>query len=283
MERHQRQIAVRDLAAVIRERREALGLTLAELAARVSCAKSYISALENDQRGAPSDELLVRLEEALELAPGAIMGPGRWRRSMEAGGPTVRREVQALEDTRAAAHRLAALLRGPLAGPGGAKSLDGVYASGELKRLVDKLAPQEESPQMVPVSMGRDVPLINKVAAGYPTEFTDLSYPARVADEYVRCPDVTDPDAFAARVVGDSMAPVYVQGDVVVFSPAQPVVEGNDCFARLEPDHESTFKRVYFEEECIRLQPLNAKYPARTLHREQVAGLYAAVAVIKRV
>src|SRR6185295_1886767 len=90
------------------------------------------------------------------------------------------------------------------------------------------------------------VPLINSVAAGYPREFTDLGYPARVAAEYVRSPGIDDPDAFAARVVGDSMAPDYREGDVVVFSPARPVKSGTDCFVRLERDDMMTFKRVVF-------------------------------------
>ena len=131
-----------------------------------------------------------------------------------------------------------------------------------------------------------EVPLINRVAAGYPREFTDLGYPARVAAEYVRCVDVGDADAFAARVVGDSMLPEYREGDIVVFSPAREVKSGMDCFARIEPDQESTFKRVYVErgsegEELIRLQPLNPAYPARLLRREDVAGLYAAVSVTR--
>lgn len=133
-----------------------------------------------------------------------------------------------------------------------------------------------------------EVPLINKVAAGYPREFTDLGYPARVADEYVRCPDVHDPDAFAARVVGDSMSPEYREGDVIVFSPAREVKGGSDCFVRLERDAETTFKRVYFEtgpagEELIRLQPINNAHAPRVLPREDVAGLYAAVKAIREV
>jgi SOS-response transcriptional repressor LexA len=57
-----------------------------------------------------------------------------------------------------------------------------------------------------------------------------------------------------------------------------------DCFARIEPDHESTFKRVYLEEgDVIRLQPLNPAYPARVLAREQVAGLYAAISVTRSI
>ena len=71
------------------------------------------------------------------------------------------------------------------------------------------------------IPLALEVPLINKVAAGYPREFTDLAYPARVADEYVRCPDLDDPDAFAARVVGDSMQPNYAEGDIVIFLSGQ--------------------------------------------------------------
>lgn len=140
----------------------------------------------------------------------------------------------------------------------------------------------------LPRAPKREVPLINAVSAGYPREFTDLSYPARVADEYVQCPDIEDPDAFAARVVGDSMMPDYRQGDVIVFSPGKTVRSGQDCFVRLERDAETTFKRIYFEtgpggEELIRLQPINNAYPPRTFPREDIAGLYVAVKAIREI
>ncbi|MBX3388051.1 MAG: LexA family transcriptional regulator [Phycisphaeraceae bacterium] len=135
--------------------------------------------------------------------------------------------------------------------------------------------------------LAREVPLINRVQAGYPAEFTDLSYPARMADEYVRCPDIDDADAFAARVVGESMMPEYREGDVVVFSPAREVRAGMDCFVRFERDGETTFKRVFFESgaagEMIRLQPLNPAFSAQVVEREKVGGLYAAVSVIKKI
>jgi hypothetical protein len=68
-----------------------------------------------------------------------------------------------------------------------------------------------------------------------------------------------------------------------------------DCFVRLEPDHRTTFKRVYFERgapgegggegsgEMIRLQPLNPRFAAMVVPRERVAGLYAAVSVTRMV
>ena len=164
----------------------------------------------------------------------------------------------------------------------------GEHEEREVGRSPGREVVQQGSGWRVKELLPREVPLINKVAAGYPAEFTDLGYPAGVASEYVRGVGVSDPDAFACRVVGDSMEPEYREGDIVVFSPAKAVKSGMDCFARLEPDHETTFKRVYLEEgaggaQMIRLQPLNAKYPARVVEREMVAGLYAAGSVMRRI
>jgi diguanylate cyclase (GGDEF)-like protein len=153
----------------------------------------------------------------------------------------------------------------------------------ELRRIVDRAGSNID-----PLPLARragGIPVINRVAAGYPAEFTDLDYPASVADEYITCPDVSDPQAFAARVVGDSMEPEYHEGDIVVFSPMLDTPVGSDCFVRLERDNETTFKRVYFEEDgrTIRLQPLNNAYAPRFVDREDVSGLWAAVYVMRRV
>lgn len=256
---------------LMRDARRARRLTLEQLAERVGCSKSYLSAVENSRCGPPCDALLRRIEEALFLKAETLVRAAGW----ETATPAIRRELGTLRQDRAAAQRLAELLAG---------SLDDAYRSGELRRLIERLSPA--SPE--PVALPFEVPLINRVAAGYPREFTDLGYPARVADEYVRCPDLADPDAFAARVVGDSMLPDYREGDVVVFSPARSVRSGADCFARIEPDHETTFKRVYLEtdaagRELIRLQPLNPSYPPRVVAREDVAGLYPAVSVMRSI
>lgn len=291
------------LGAIIRARRGGLGITLRDLAARVGCAASYLSAIETGRRAGPAEALLTKLEEALDLPAGRLVGMGAW----EAAPASVRREVTQLQvrlsgrlhaRDRAAA-RLAEIVR---AGGVGGSALDVAYQTGELRRLVEQIAPEGGTGEGVgsgaiggrggismalAAAMPREVPLINRVAAGYPTEFTDLGYPARVADEYVRCPDLDDPDAFAARVVGESMLPDYREGDIVVFSPLREVKSGMDCFVRLERGDETTFKRVYFEgedgEEMIRLQPLNSAFRARVVGREQVAGLYAAVSVTRAV
>ncbi|RPI62009.1 MAG: S24 family peptidase, partial [Planctomycetaceae bacterium] len=133
------------------------------------------------------------------------------------------------------------------------------------------------------ISAGIAVPVINRVAAGYPHQFTDLDYPPSVADEYIRCPDMHDPQAFAARVVGDSMEPAYREGDFVIFAPNSNVRNGDDCFIRFDADGGTTFKRFYQDTpEVIRLQPLNSKYPAQTHKVEKITGIWPAVFKIEK-
>ena len=104
-----------------------------------------------------------------------------------------------------------------------------------------------------------------------------------MAEDYVRCPDLHDPNAFAVRVVGDSMEPRYQQGDVVIFSPAAEVSNGDDCFIRFKSPHETTFKRVFFEgDDKMRLQPRNEKYPPIIVTEDRIDGIYRAVVRYER-
>ncbi len=300
MEQREFARTVGGLGTLVRRRRLELDLTLDELAERIGKVKSYVWGIENERR-VPPDAVLRELASALSMDEGVLVRAARWDETPA----MVKREMESLRTTQESRRKLAArlieIVRGSAVGSDGRVrgALDETYRSGELSRLVDRISPSPESAaggevgaaaasELAPASLALEVPLINSVAAGYPREFTDLGYPARVADQYVRCPDVRDADAFAARVVGDSMEPAYQQGDIVVFSPLKAVKNGSDCFARLEPDHETTLKRVYFEtdaegNELVRLQPLNSAYPPRVVRREQVAALYAAVSVIKRV
>ena len=283
------------LSRTIRSRRLERGLTLADAASRADLAKSYLSMIENDRTPhPPSPAALGRLEHALALEPGTLGAIADWQRTPA----SVRGETLRLRETAERARSLAKWL-GDTASKreGGGKSLDALYRSGALRKRIEKaIGPLDAAGDAAgdtaggagvrgaaairPPGAAAGVPLINKVAAGYPADFTDLGYPARVADEYVPGPPgMSDPDVFAAYVDGESMLPEYRGGDIVVFSPAAAVSDGCDCFVRMEESHETTFKRVYFEDEgrSIRLQPLNPKFAPRTLPREAIGGLYRAV------
>lgn len=270
------------LGQELRRRRRQLGLSLSELAQRVACTKSYLSAIECAKKGPPTPVMIARIEAALGCEPGELLALAQ----LEQTPTSIRADLESLKQRDCNARLLARLLK--LSAQQGA-SLDELYGSGMLRAAIEQIDPGHHSlTNEQPLRLAPQVPLINKVTAGYPADFTDLDYPARVADEYIRTPDLNDPDAFAARVVGDSMEPNYREGDIVVFSPLRAIESGADCFVRLEPDAQSTFKRVYFERddagnELIRIQPINNAYPPRTVPREQVAGLYAGVSVIRSI
>jgi len=269
--------------------REALGMTVRGAAEGAGVPASYWSEVETGKRPVPGSEVLARVAKVLGIDGREMLRRGSLERGMAAGGEAMRTEMVKAERNRRLAERIGAEIR---AGEKGGKR-EGLK-SGRVARMLKEMTGGLKSG--VPAGMAGpagmlgllEVPLINRVAAGYPSEFTDLGYPARVADEYVKCPDLQDPDAFAARVVGDSMEPAYREGDVVVFSPLKEVKDGTDCFVRFERNEETTFKRVYFEKgekggEMIRLQPLNAAYAARVVDREEVGGMYGAVWAMRAV
>lgn len=339
---------MRTVGAIIRAQRRHLGLTLQVVADMVGCTKGYLSAIENNRReNPPSSELLSRIERALQLQSGSLVSVGNWhltprdvrrrllkletqghlarrlakvlsRSELEglSGSGELRRLIEQIEDWAGGAER--AEPRG--AGPGSTDPRAAARNSSLATRAGggssgEGVQPQDDGETPRHGGMSRivplQVPLISPAASGYPMGFTDLEYPGRVADEYVCVPDVDDPDAFAVRVVGECMEPLYKAGDIVVFSPSTPAQQGVDCFVRIRSGGagadevgaglECAFRRVYIDGEetsgadlssdgrgldsgsVVRLQPLNPAFTPRVVARRSIAGLYPAVCVVRSV
>jgi SOS-response transcriptional repressor LexA len=265
------------LGTKLRRQRRRLGLTLDELAGRTGISKPYLSLIETGRvSNPPSDEKLRRLEQSLGFTTGELIGQAHLQRTPRDVRVMLHKlmQGQGARGERQAISGQTQVLCSPAPCPS-PLDLDEAYLSGVLQELVDRSAGNVET------ITTNAVPVINRVSAGYPRDFTDLSYPKGVADDYVGCPDVHDKDAFAARVHGDSMRPKYSEGDIVIFSPSLSPRDGDDCFVRFEDGH-TTFKRVFFESgeggaSVIRLQPRNEKYRPQVIPAEQVTGLYKAV------
>jgi len=249
------------LGQIIRNKRESLSLTLDEVSHRVGFSKPYLSTIETGKvKNPPSDDLLTKLERVLEFEQGLLLHIAHLERM-----PSDIRE--SYESREAENEKLRQFLK---------RLMKSKSSTRGLKAMVTKSGVNME-PEKGPLAAGRLVPIINKVVAGYPAEFNDLDYPVGVADDYVRCPDLHDPNAFAVRVVGDSMEPKFFEGDIVVFSPAAEVHNGDDCFVRFKMPHETTFKRVFFESgKQVRLQPRNESYSPSVVDGKRIDGIYRA-------
>ena len=108
------------------------------------------------------------------------------------------------------------------------------------------------------------IPVISWVQAGAFAEAIDL-WPVGVSGE--GDPVFTDkkvsPNAFGLRVMGDSMEPRYIKGDVIIIDPSIKCECGDKCVVSL--NGETTFKIFKEFEDEIRLIPLNPKYPHRVI------------------
>ncbi len=255
------------LGQIIRQKREQLNMTLDEVSNRVGFSKPYLSTIETGKvKNPPSDELLTKLERTLKFESGLLLHIAHLERMPS----DVRQEYEFRE---AENQKLRQVLKKLAAKKQGGR---------EVKTLLTKSRVSVEEGKRS-LAAGRLVPISNKVTAGYPAEFNDLDYPVGVADDYVRCPDLHDPNAFAVRVVGDSMEPKFVEGDIVIFSPAVEVHNGDDCFVRFTLPHETTFKRVFFEaDDQIRLQPRNEKYSPTIVEGKRINGVYRAIVKYQR-
>ncbi|MCW8915039.1 MAG: helix-turn-helix transcriptional regulator [Magnetovibrio sp.] len=73
----------------------------------------------------------------------------------------------------------------------------------------------------------RNVPLIGFAQAGAEGYFDDAGYPTRGGWDEISFPGTTDRHAFALEISGDSMEPVYRDGDIVIVSPEGGVRRGD--------------------------------------------------------
>lgn len=71
------------------------------------------------------------------------------------------------------------------------------------------------------------VPLIGMAKAGGGGYFDDSGFPTGGGWEEIVYPGVGDDNAYALEVSGDSMEPVYREGDIIVVSPNAPVRRGD--------------------------------------------------------
>lgn len=132
---------------------------------------------------------------------------------------------------------------------------------------------------------GRRIPLISFVQAGRMTGVGDLT-----SDEYVICYGDASPTAFALRVKGDSMTPVFDEDDIVIVDDQRSPSVGDYVVARSELDalEEATIKRYYvtgYDEhgrEVFELRPLNPNYPVMDSQQLKLKVIGVVVELVKR-
>jgi len=256
------------LGIYLRQEREQLGLTLDNLMAKTQISKPYLSNIETGRApGPPSEDKLRRIAKALKLPAKELLAAADWLRTPE----SVRQLL-----THASPNRRA----------DGTLNLDAALPAASRKSAEHAPEIVRKGQEVTPVAL-KPIPLINRVTAGSASEFTDLDYPRGIADQYIPAPDLPETpvsSAFALKILGDSMAPDYVEGQIIIVAPSPPSAEpkdGDDCVVRLDEKENfaTTFKRIYFimnqgEPAAVRLVPLNPAHAERVVAIANISGIY---------
>ncbi len=104
------------------------------------------------------------------------------------------------------------------------ESIDRVLtASGApVDEFMDLLANRKGQPPRM-----KQIPMLGFAKAGKGGFFDDSGFPSGNGWEEIDVPGVTDTTAYGLEITGDSMAPVYREGDTIIVSPSATIRKGD--------------------------------------------------------
>ena len=118
-----------------------------------------------------------------------------------------------------------------------------------------------------PLTRGKSIPLVGKVTAGLPILATENIEDYLVMPQYL----LGQSDMFALRVQGQSMIEAGIfNGDIIIVREQNYAENGDIVVAMI--DDEATVKRIFFEEDRVRLQPENSAMEPIYAENVQVLG-----------
>jgi phage repressor protein C with HTH and peptisase S24 domain len=121
--------------------------------------------------------------------------------------------------------------------------------------------------------LAQRLPLIGFAQAGLPNHFDDEGRPTGKAWDETLFPQLGDPNAYALEVAGDSMAPVYRNGDILVVSPEASIRRGDRVVLRSTGGEVVAGRLLRETARRIELAPVNERGDAKTFDNDEVAWM----------
>ena len=123
----------------------------------------------------------------------------------------------------------------------------------------------------------RRIPLIGFAQAGGEGYFGDGGYPVGGGWDEVSLPEVGDPNAYALEVSGDSMVPVFRDGDLVIVSPNAPVRRGDRVVVRIHSGEVMAKQLARRSARRVELRSLNPAHPDYTFDLAEIIWIHRIV------
>lgn len=110
-----------------------------------------------------------------------------------------------------------------------------------------------ENTEVITLNDVARLPIYGRIPAGIPKEaIQDI-------EGYIEVPAYMSDGYFVLRVIGNSMYPKYLDGDVVIIKEQPDCESGQDCAVRIN-GNDVTLKKVVKMQDGLMLQPLNPDY-----------------------
>jgi phage repressor protein C with HTH and peptisase S24 domain len=116
----------------------------------------------------------------------------------------------------------------------------------------------------------RNIPLIGFARAGASGYFDDAGYPSGAGWDEIPFPGLGDPHAYALEINGDSMEPVFRDGDVIIVAPHASIRRGDRVVIRTKVGEVMAKQLRRRTGKVIELQSLNRQHGDRTLFLDDV-------------
>jgi len=120
----------------------------------------------------------------------------------------------------------------------------------------------------------RRIPLLGLAQAGGDGFFDDAGFPVGGSWDEVGLPEIGDLHAYALEIAGDSMEPVFRDGDMVVISPAAPIRRGDRVVARTVAGEVMAKQLARRSAKRIELKSLNPDHRDRSFDLLEVAWVH---------
>jgi phage repressor protein C with HTH and peptisase S24 domain len=123
----------------------------------------------------------------------------------------------------------------------------------------------------------RRIPLIGLAQAGSDGFFDDGGYPVGGGWDEVTLPEIGDTNAYALEISGDSMEPVFRDGDMVIVSPAAPIRRGDRVVVRTLRGEVMAKQLARRSARRIELRSLNPVHPHHSFDLVEVSWMHRIV------
>ena len=120
----------------------------------------------------------------------------------------------------------------------------------------------------------RRIPLIGFAQAGSNGYFDDGGYPIGGGWDEIALPEIGDPNAYALKINGDSMEPVFREGDIVIVSPAAPIRRNDRVVVRTRAGGVMAKELIRRSAKRVELKSLNPAHPDYTFDLSEIAFMH---------